>query len=1369
MTALADHELLVPRSCTARNEQNGQNKSLPLANYRGESAYVLLGDPGAGKTRSFEQEAEATGGYYIRARSFAALEPSSDLTEKTLFIDGLDEMRAGGGDGRTPLDHIRHHLFRLKRPRFRLSCREADWYGDSDSAALIEAAPGGKITVLHLDALSDEDIKLLLERKFSIPAPEEFIRKAEHHGLTDLLRNPQTLSLLAAAVGTDDWPNSRTETFDLACRQLLRELNLEHRAATRNTAPTQDAQLDAAGFLCAVHLLAGVAGFALDDEAMDEQHPLWRELTPPHELPLAATLASGLFRRDEGEQQRIPAHRSIAEFLGARYLANLIDDKGLPLGRVIALLAGEDGRIVPDLRGLAAWLTVHCHRARLEFTKRDPLGVILYGDVHAYPADDKQRIFTALRDEAERYANFRFEDWNDAPFGALSTPDMVPLFLEILANPSRDKVDIALLECVLDALRHGPPLTYLSSEKLPHLEALLEAVVRDGGYPSHVRHTALNVLLHELPRSAERLLDLAKEINAGTIIDEDDDLLGRLLAELFPEYIQAEVVFDFLRPRKEERRIGGNYRIFWRYHLPRQASDALLPILLDQLSKRSPMRYESYNHYWAERMAGGLLARALEVHGDTIDDSLLLDWLGTGLDQYNHPRIESEHQERIRNWLSKRPERYKALLLVGVKHRLDKDNKPHCIYHSMQHLYGAEPPEDIVAWYLEQAATETDEKLRKDFFSHAVRDLIHQGGEEWLTSESLDYLALWIAEHPEFEKKLESFVSCDLMDWRRENAARDREWDIERRQQEDERYKYFRDHLDSIRDGSAPPGILHDLAQAYLDLYYDIEGENPKERMADYLNNDQALISAAYSGFRHSLDRNDLPSVAEIVDLETKGRMHYIRQPCLVGIEELYSNNPEAAMQLDDELLRKLIAFRYTWLANEEEAWFSALIKLRPELVAEVLVAYALPMLRKGKEHVNGIWSLANSDEYAMVARLALPELLKGFPLRAKNLQLHNALDPLLKAANRYFDHTVLPAIISARLSQKSMSASQRVYWLTCGLLTSPKEFEEKLVSHIGNSKILRGHLGTFLHDRRPGTTSELPESTLGLLIELLAPDSPPERPIARVYSVTPPMQTAEEVRGFIDTLGGKPSEAAKQQLERLLALPELTPWHDRLQHAIHTQRIARRKATFRHLDIYEVCHTLANHEPANVADLAALTAAHLRDLARKIRDGSTNDYRQYWTRNKKGEQVPRSENECRDTLLSDLMGQVGRLDIDAIKEVYYADEKRADIRVSSGGAMGFNVPIEIKKDSHSNLWRAIHEQLIALYTRDPGTGGFGIYLVFWFGGKGMPLPQEGKKPRSAAELEQRLSSLLSTEEARHIEVVVIDCALPSSGSQKPY
>ncbi|MFX7329107.1 hypothetical protein ABTI69_20180, partial [Acinetobacter baumannii] len=90
------------------------------------------------------------------------------------------------------------------------------------------------------------------------------------------------------------------------------------------------------------------------------------------------------------------------------------------------------------------------------------------------------------------------------------------------------------------------------------------------------------------------------------------------------------------------------------------------------------------------------------------------------------------------------------------------------------------------------------------------------------------------------------------------------------------------------------------------------------------------LINAAYAGFRRVLDREDLPTVAEIVRLETKGQMHFIRQPCLVGLTKLFADDPASALTLDEALLRRLIAFRLTWGTELEGDWLASLVEARP-------------------------------------------------------------------------------------------------------------------------------------------------------------------------------------------------------------------------------------------------------------------------------------------------------------------------------------------------------------------------------------------------------------------------------------------------------
>ena len=88
-------------------------------------------------------------------------------------------------------------------------------------------------------------------------------------------------------------------------------------------------------------------------------------------------------------------------------------------------------------------------------------------------------------------------------------------------------------------------------------------------------------------------------------------------------------------------------------------------------------------------------------------------------------------------------------------------------------------------------------------------------------------------------------------------------------------------------------------------------------------------------------------------------------------------------------------------------------------------------------------------------------------------------------------------------------------------------------------------------------------------------------------------------------------------------------------------------------------------------------------------------------------------------------------------------------------------MPVEIKKSTHRDLWRAIREQLITKYTRDPGADGYGIYLVFWFGAEGCQMPPSGKRPTSAHELQERLVNTLSADEKFKISICVIDVSKP--------
>ena len=106
-------------------------------------------------------------------------------------------------------------------------------------------APGAAVATLRLDPLTPSDIERILESHPRIDDAHAFVERARERGVDALLSNPQTLNMLADVVGRQaDWPESRLETFQMACRQMATEHNDEHTLASPR--PPLDRLLDAA-------------------------------------------------------------------------------------------------------------------------------------------------------------------------------------------------------------------------------------------------------------------------------------------------------------------------------------------------------------------------------------------------------------------------------------------------------------------------------------------------------------------------------------------------------------------------------------------------------------------------------------------------------------------------------------------------------------------------------------------------------------------------------------------------------------------------------------------------------------------------------------------------------------------------------------------------------------------------------------------------------------------------------------------------------------------------------------------------------------------------------------------------------------------
>ena len=94
----------------------------------------------------------------------------------------------------------------------------------------------------------------------------------------------------------------------------------------------------------------------------------------------------------------------------------------------------------------------------------------------------------------------------------------------------------------------------------------------------------------------------------------------------------------------------------------------------------------------------------------------------------------------------------------------------------------------------------------------------------------------------------------------------------------------------------------------------------------------------------------------------------------------------------------------------------------------------------------------------------------------------------------------------------------------------------------------------------------------------------------------------------------------------------------------------------------------------------------------------------------------------------------------------------------------GYGVPIEAKKDSQPDVWKALQNQLVDKYSSDPRTRGYGVYLIFCFASDKLKSPPTGKKPKTARELQNRLQEQVSAAQKPFIAVRVIDVSLRAPG-----
>ncbi len=1400
-----DVTYLVPRTVSVVSRPGedaaAEQEGLPLADFRSARSYVLLGEPGLGKTTAFRTEAEQAGGVFLTARELLRGNPAHhpEWRDRTLFVDGLDEMRAGAGDPRTPLDQVVEQLGALGSPPFRLSCRTSSWLQPGDERALSSLTGSGTIRVLALNPLSRTAVSRLVSLRGN--DAEEFMFDAFEHGLEAFLWNPQLLDVLLGAVKSGGWPGSPRAAFENACRELAKERNPEHRDASRqDVQPSRDAVLLAAGQLSALLLLTGKQGWTAadtDDSDILSLRDVDDAVDGEDRHALLVALDSGLFAG--AASARTPVHRLVAEFLGARYMDERVRaPQGTAVRRVLSLLLGHDGIPLPDLRGLSAWMASLNPEARTVLIRGDPIGVAFGGDATDFTPGERRELFTHL----ENSPRLPLVWPSSAALGALAGGRDGSALWELISSPVRTDARQTLVARLLTGFARNLRATTADRGPAPMPDddlalQTLRRIIYDDDWRDDVRCEAIEALALLSADGGHRssvLGSILSDVEAGGLADEDHELLGTLLSLMYPRDITPAEIWGHFVVRRRPGVTG--YSQFW-HNLPDRSSPELTRQLLDSLCDRADevipvLADDNFGTIVLE-----LLARGLELFGDEATEAELHRWFGVVDAAPNRSGLIPAHcgpslsvdffpdlSDRVHTWLRSRKPIQHALIELGLGEREDEVGSKALDQSIGRKLVGEEAPAGFRRWCLTRAGelADTRPKIAEELAWWAIRRRDGWGPplsdrEVALAVRDVSMLREWNA------KRLEAKAR-----WEREDAERRAQnAHVVNRVREKQRayVTRVREHAGGLAEGRCPPQLLHQLAQAYFnEPDEDGAAADPLGQLRERLGHDEALVRATLAGFHELLARDELPDLAETAQLLEAGRFSWYDLPFLAGLAEEERAGGDPLEFLNEEGLRRALGCWFVsgphtqrfaaWETSDEKShpeWYRRALESNPEAVADAIVAIHRARIRMKAGPDRHLHAMSQDPAYARVASLAVKRMFGVFPSRctesqveALRLVIWAALDPQNMVPSE------LASLVQRRLERRGMDVAQRVQWLCAGLFVARSECLPQFRDCLADGSVRRAYhvvdfFMSFDHQLRGALSLDDWEADeLAVLLQAvggrLRRYEPPEGVGMLGDEQLARFRAEPLLRRLIDALAERADDEAAAALESLATDPSLCGWSGELTQARETQAERLRAARHETPALASIQETLKGGRPVSAADLAALALEKLEELGEHIRDGETNDWRQYWHRNPKSGQPsrPQHENDCRDALLSDLKRLLQPHDVDAQKEGQYADDKRADIRVAYGSR--FAIPVEIKKNSHRDVWRAVDQQLVARYTRAPESEGYGVYLVLWFGPDHMKVvPPSGNLPRTPTELTERLEGQLTPAQRTKIQIVVIDAS----------
>jgi len=1314
----------------------GEGQLTPISMYDNTANIVLLGDPGAGKTHTFRAWATRCGGRYVTARAFLVT-PGATF-DGALFIDGLDEKRAGRSD-RDTVDALTTKLFEVRPPKVRISCRAADWLGDSDIAALHPYFElNGDPVVLQLDRLSVQEQRAVLEAEgLTTSDADSFLGQANERALGDLLENPQNLIMLLRAVKTGKWPETRTDLFQLSTQLMLEEFNKEHSRSGAGVYTANELR-PAAGAVCAARLISDVEAIGVANHETSATIPSYRSLSmlPPDEA--IAALSRRVFESGAAPETVDYAHRTTAEYLGAAWLAETVRN-GLPLKRVQALM-GVDGHPAPELRGLHAWLAVHLSEQADGLIDTDPYGVLTYGDAASLPRSACAHLVRALGRLSQADPWFRSGNWQSPAIGALARADMVDEFRTVLRSSN---AGFGVRSIVVEAAALGAPMPPLKDD-------FVEVLLRTES-PFAERHYALAALIRIAPDGTNAAEAAFHRLGANL---NDLRLRAEIIHQMYGRpFGPAEVItlLSDLGACADETITGVLYTPSERLPL----ND--IPAVLDGVPPRPASQAMRGNEREVARFIERVLIRAWREIAD-LDPARGLQWLrlrSSYSDGYGRGR-----SDELRAVIGERKDRLSAIADHFLETLTPDENRWVNLARFREATLFLIPPEDFLDRMVAHL-TRVPTGSEKELFLYQAALGMSFASDGPRASTAFEHLYALADHRADLRDVRETSVSCVIPDYLLDRPSHD---DGDPEENLETQRANFAKVADAIRNGNHL-GWLTWAAQVYFGLFADVDDTaRPHERMITVLGETNA--ATAVEGFIAALSRADVPSLGDVLALSAERKRRGWWIVLMAGLIERWQVSPSLSGMSDDFLKAMLILDLANPMFEHVDGmsraivpgWKSAVMQARPRLASDAYMAIARAQLANGGQTVDGLHELMADETLKPFLASTVVELLRDFP-NADPSRLDTLLDGIFATPAA---HSGFLALAERALDGSiPLDEGQRDKWLTAAYMLSAGRYEAELQAAATSRPAivfdLRDRTVYAVHDDQQLARLEF----LAKLTGGLYPDT--AFPSSGWHGDTNQWDAAEYCRKLINAISALPSETATNALRRLEADNTLKSYNPHLRHAIANQMKRRRESEYDRPDWLSTINALSNGAPATVADLHALLLEQLDDLRMRIARQNTDIYKFFWNVDSYSRPTtPRPEEACRDALVTLLRPILAPLGITVEPEGHMVADKRADISVAMPGR---KILCECKRDYHADLWTAADQQLERFYAHDPEARGFGVYCVLYFGSKrpsSIPKHPDGlEPPESAAKLEHMLRDRIPLDRRARLAALVIDVSGP--------